>query len=422
MAKPRRLLDDCFLADRDRLKHEEALQLIAERVKRVAEPETLPLTDALGRIAAEDIAAPRDVPDFTNAAVDGYALAHASLEQGVTRLKVTSRIAAGGTIAMSLQPGEAARIFTGAAMPEGSDSCVMQEDVQKDGEWIIVPPGLKKGANCRKAGEDLKRGENVVKGGMRFRPQDIAALASVGIDSLACYERLKVGLLSTGDEVVRPGRALKRGQVYDSNHFMLRGLVAASGAEALDLGVAPDEAQAVETLIRQAADRCHVIISTGGASRGEADHIVGAILSLGALHAWQLAVKPGRPLAMGQIGDTAFLGLPGNPVAVFVTYLLYVQPVLARLQGATWRAPQRYPVRAGFSLKKKAGRREFWRGWIEAGEDGPRLRKFARDGSGLISGLRQATGLIEAAEEVTEVREGDFIDFIPFGAFGIDPP
>ena len=422
MNKARRLMDDCFLHDKDRLKHADALNLITERVDVVAEVRSTALAEAHGCTVAETVVAPRDVPDFANAAVDGYAFAHASLGPGETKLKVGLRIAAGDPAGAVLGPKEAARIFTGAPMPVGSDSCVMQEDVRFDGDCIAVPPGLKYGANCRRAGEDLKKGEIVVRRGDRLRPQEIAAIASTGRAEIDCFERLRVGLLSTGNELVRPGAELRRGEVYDSNHVMLRGLIAASGAEAVDFGIAPDDPIAVERLVGQAAEQCHAIVTTGGASRGDADHIVSTIMKMGVLHAWQLAVKPGRPLAMGQIGDKVFLGLPGNPVAVFVTYLLYVQPVLARLQGMTWREPQRYAVAAGFTVKKKkAGRREFWRGWIETGESGARVNKFARDGSGLISGLREATGLIEAAEEVSEIREGDLVDFIPFSEFGILP-
>jgi molybdopterin molybdotransferase len=422
MNKARRLMDDCFLHDKDRLKHADALKLIAERVNVAVEVRSTALAEAHGRVIAETVAAPRDVPDFANAAVDGYAFAHASLGPGETKLKVGLRIAAGAPASTVLGPKEAARIFTGAPMPGGSDTCVMQEDVMIEGEIITVPPGLKYGVNCRHAGEDLKRGEIVVRRGDRLRPQEIAAIASTGRAEIDCFERLRVGLLSTGNELVRPGAELRHGQVYDSNHSMLRGLIAASGAEAIDFGIAPDNPISVERLVAQAAEQCHVIVTTGGASRGDADHIVSTIMKMGVLHAWQLAVKPGRPLAMGQIGDKVFLGLPGNPVAVFVTYLLYVQPVLARLQGMNWREPQRYAVSAGFTVnKKKTGRREFWRGWIETGENGTEAKKFARDGSGLISGLREATGLIEAREEMSEVREGDSIDFIPFTEFGILP-
>ena len=231
---------------------------------------------------------------------------------------------------------------------------------------------------------------------------------------------LKVALISTGDEIVRPGNVLGDGQVYDSNHHLLRGLLQTVGAEPVDYGVIADRREAVEAAVTRAATECDVILTTGGASRGEADFIVETIQKLGSLHAWQLAVKPGRPLAMGQVGDCVFFGLPGNPVAAFVTFLLYAQPMFARLQGAGWQPPQRYPLPAGFAIpKKKTDRREFWRGWIDNTTDGPVLRKFDRDGSGLISGLREATGLIEVVEAVSAVAEGDLLNFVPFSEFGI---
>jgi molybdopterin molybdotransferase len=234
------------------------------------------------------------------------------------------------------------------------------------------------------------------------------------------YAPLKVALISTGDEIVRPGKLLADGQVYDSNHHLLRGLLHTVGAQAVDYGVVADRREDVESAVARAAAECDVILTTGGASRGEADFVVETMQKLGSLHAWQLAVKPGRPLAMGQIDDTVFFGLPGNPVAAFVTFLLYAQPMFARLQGAAWFPPQRYPLPAGFEIrKKKIDRREFWRGWIEETESGPALRKFSRDGSGLISGLRQAAGLIEVREEVSCVKEGDQLGFIPFSEFGL---
>jgi molybdopterin molybdotransferase len=421
--KARRLVDDCFLNDGERLTHEEAIALIRERVSAVADVESVALMEASERVLAEDRSAPRDVPAFANAAVDGYAFAHASLGRGQTRLEVVARAAAGQEAKRALRPGEAIRIFTGAALPEGADSCVMQEDVEVEGRDIIVPHGIKPGANRRKAGEDMKAGEVIAKRGMRLRPQDIAALAAAGVEDVKCFAPLTVGLISTGNELVRPGAAQGPVQVYDSNHFMLRALLKRMGARTQDFGIIGDEAAAVEKAIAEAAERCDLVFSTGGASRGEADHVIKAIQEKGVVHGWQLAVKPGRPLGIGQIGDAVFLALPGNPVAVFVTFLLYGLPVLARLQGMNWRAPQRYGLKAGFSLpQKKQGRREFWRGWIEETAEGQRLKKFARDGSGLISGLRQATGLIEVPEAVTEVRDGDMLDFLPFTEFGIDPP
>jgi molybdopterin molybdotransferase len=225
----RRLLDDCFLHDRDRLRHADALKLLDERLEPVAGIEDVALTEALGRVLAEDIAAPRPIPAFTNSAVDGYAFAHASLGSDTTRLRLTGRAAAGHATPRPLGPGEAARIFTGAVMPEGADSCIMQEDVEVTGEFVVLPPGLKAGANTRKAGEDLQAGETAARTGARLRPQELAAIASTGRDRIRCYRRLRIALISTGDEIVRPGAALAHGQVYDSNHALLLGLSAHRG-------------------------------------------------------------------------------------------------------------------------------------------------------------------------------------------------
>ncbi len=417
----RKLLDDCFLHDKDRMRHDDAVALILERLPAVAAVETVPLASAHGRVLAQAVASPRNIPAFNNAAVDGYALAGSSLNAGGdTRLDVVMRVAAGHVPEAALQPGQAARIFTGAVMPEGADTCVMQEDATLDGNAVVIPAGLKPGANTRHAGEDVKAGQVILQPGERLRPQDIAAIASTGQGSVEVYVPLKVALISTGDEIVRPGNVLGDGQVYDSNHHLLRGLLQTVGAEPVDYGVIADRREAVEAAVTRAATECDVILTTGGASRGEADFIVETIQKLGSLHAWQLAVKPGRPLAMGQVGDCVFFGLPGNPVAAFVTFLLYAQPMFARLQGAGWQPPQRYPLPAGFAIpKKKTDRREFWRGWIDNTTDGPVLRKFDRDGSGLISGLREATGLIEVVEAVSAVAEGDLLNFVPFSEFGI---
>ncbi len=420
MSAKRRLLDDCFLHDRDRLRHDEAVALILERLSPVTEPEAVAVNAALGRILAEPVVAPRNVPAFTNSAVDGYAVAHDGLGPGESRLPVTMRITAGHTPQTPLRPGAAARIFTGAAMPEGADTCIMQEDVTVSGDDIVIPSGVKKGANTRAAGEDVKAGDEVVGAGTRLRPQEMAAIASTGKESIACARRLRVALVSSGDEVVRPGTPLKSGQIYDSNHALLSGLMAAAGAEVLDVGILPDDREAVRKAIADAASRADVILSTGGASRGEADYMVETIQQMGSLHAWQIAVKPGRPLAMGQVGNTVFFALPGNPVAAFITVLLYVQPMFARLQGAIWHPPRRFSVPAGFSIpNKKAERREFWRGWLEVKDGRQVAMKFPRDGSGLISGLTRAEGLIEVTEEVTRVAEGDLVAFIPFGEFGL---
>ncbi|MEZ5811087.1 MAG: molybdopterin molybdotransferase MoeA [Rhizobiaceae bacterium] len=421
----KKLLDDCFLHDKDRLRHDECLALILERLAPVVAAEQVAVARAGGRVLANPIAAPRDVPLHTNSAVDGYAFAQASLEaSGDTVLPVVSRIPAGSRFNGNVGKGQAARIFTGAALPDGVDTVVMQEDceVSPDGRHVTIPQGTRRGANIRRAGEDLREGDTVLEPGRFLQPQDVAAIASLGMALVDVFRPVRVALVSSGDELVQPGAPIRHGQVYDSNRAMLAALAASLPVTVTDLGALADDAGAVSAALAEAAAGHDLIITSGGASRGEEDHIVETIGRLGKRHLWQIAIKPGRPMAMGQIGDCAVIGLPGNPVAAFVCFLLYVRPAVVALGGGHWRQPQRYPVPAGFSVpKKKPDRREFWRGWLETGEDGvPVARKFPRDGSGLISGLRLATGLIEIGEDVTAVDEGDMVNYIPFGELGIN--
>jgi molybdopterin molybdotransferase len=263
-------------------------------------------------------------------------------------------------------------------------------------------------------------GATLLQTGAVLRPQELAALASIGKAEIACFARLKVAIVSTGDEVVRAGASFAEGQVYDANAPMLAALIASAGALPTDLGVLPDKRQEVERRLAEAARNFDAVVLSGGASRGEEDHVVAALDALGKRHLWQLAIKPGRPMSFGQIGDCVVLGLPGNPVAVFVCFLLYVWPLLRHLGGAEWPEPRRYRLPALFAFPgRKTGRREFWRGMLKETPHGLAVDKFARDGSGLISGLRAADGLIDIPEEVAEVRPGDMVAFIPFAEFGI---
>jgi molybdopterin molybdotransferase len=419
-----KLVDDCFFHDKDRIPHDEALTILRSRVRPVVGVEDVSLNGAAGRYLAGAILAPRPIPAHDNAAVDGYAFAHVAYDQQAgTRFKVAGQAAAGHPLQSIPPPDSAVRIFTGAVMPNGFDTVAMQEDVciERRGEerWALIPPGLKRHANRRLAGEDSEPGAVLVAAGTRLRPQDVASAAACGVAYLPCHAPLKVAILSTGDEILRPGDPFVPGKVYDANAPMLEGLIACVGADPVNLGVLPDQADRVREALADAASYYNVLIVSGGASQGAEDHVVKSIDALGKRHLWQIAIKPGRPMSFGQIGDCVILGLPGNPVAVFVCFLLYVRPVLTSLAGGKWPEPVRYPLPAAFTQKKRAGRREFWRARLTSKDGLLSVAKFPRDGSGLISSLREADGLVEVAEEVTDIKEGDVVAFIPFAEFGL---
>ena len=418
-----KLIDDCFRTDpRDakRLTHDRTLEIIRDRIGVVVAPEMLRLPAVLGRIAARDITAGVAVPRHTNSAVDGYAFAHEryAAEAG-SRFMIGGRIAAGDRAAEA-DARHALRVFTGAIVPEPFDTVAMQEDCEPDEGSVFVPAGLKRGANVRQAGEDVAAGETVVRRGEVIRAPEIAALASLGVEAVDVFRPARVGVIATGNEVRRGGE-LAHGQVYDVNTPLLSALLSVSGVHVEDLGVWPDRRDEVVRRLAAARDEgFDLLITSGGASQGEEDHISHALEELGSRHFWQIAVKPGRPLMLGQIGDTAVVGLPGNPVAVFVCCLMYVMPMVRQLSGTVWREPRRYPLPAAFSVSnRKLGRREFWRGTMRQTADGAVVDKFPRDGSGLISGLRAANGLIDVREDVPGVEVGQTVDFIPFSEFGI---
>ena len=420
-----KLIDDCFVLDKDRLPHLEALSILKSRVRPVVTAEDVSLSEALGRFLAAPIIAPRAIPAHDNAAVDGYAFAYAGYDKDKgARFKVVGQAAAGHPFGMTPPSGSAVRIFTGAVMPQGLDTVAMQEDVrlEQSGEeiWALVPPGLKQGANRRLAGEDATKGAVLAEPGMKLRPQEIAAAAATGIDRVSCYAPLKVAVFSTGDEIIRPGESFAPGKVYDANAPMLEALLRATGVTAVNLGVLPDKAEEVKAALSAASRVYDAIVLSGGASQGAEDHVVRSLDALGKRHLWQIAIKPGRPMSFGQIGDCVVLGLPGNPVAVFVCFVIYVRPVLTRLAGGVWPEPRRFPIPAAFSQGKKVGRREFWRArLVQTSDGGLRAAKFPRDGSGLITSLREADGLIEVPEDVEEVRQGDLVSFIPFSELGL---
>ncbi|MEM9678642.1 MAG: gephyrin-like molybdotransferase Glp [Pseudomonadota bacterium] len=424
-------INDCFLHDKDRLRHDEAIALLAERLPQIAETQTIALSKAAGRVLAQNIVAPHAVPLHTNAAVDGYAFAHKDLSANA--LPISQRIAAGQLTPSALEPGTAARIFTGAVMPSGAETVAMQEDCTIIGEAVQLPTALKAGANCRLAGEDLAHGETVLEAGTVLKASHIAAAASVGAGQLTAYRPLKVALFSNGDELRNPEAKAKAqiqpGEVFDTNGPMLRAAMADLPVTIISQEVIGDTLHATRTALSQASQEADVIITSGGASRGEEDHMLTALETLGKRHLWQLAIKPGRPMMMGQLRrevsnlpapsssqDCLYFGLPGNPVAAFVCFLLYLRPALLKLAGGSFRREPRFTVTSGFDIRsKKPDRREFLRARLVEQPDGTLVaEKFDRDGSGLISSLRMSDGLVEIEEHVTSLRKGDPVRFLPF--------
>lgn len=407
------LTDDCFAFGGKLMPIEEAVARIAERFPVISGAETVPLAQADGRIAAEDVFAAHALPPFANSAVDGYAVRHADLADGAeTVLPVTGRLPAGAA-ADGDWPGGAIRIFTGAPMPPGADTVFMQEDVRREGEHVALPPGLKPGANARAAGEDLERGVLAIPAGRRLRPQDLALAAATGHASLAVRRRLRVALFSTGDELAEPGAALRPGAIHDSNRVLLASLLTRFGCAVSDLGILRDDAASLPGHLARAAQNHDLILTSGGVSTGEEDHVKAAVEARGRLVLWRLAVKPGRPVAAGLIDGTAFVGLPGNPVAVYVTLLFVVRPLLAALNGARYEPPQAYPVRSGFSYRKKQGRREFVRVTLTQTADGLTAKKFPRDGAGVLTSLTGSDGLVELPDDALGVAPGDALAFYP---------
>lgn len=406
-----RLTDEC-LATGGSLSLEDAAALISARVPVVAGIETVPLSEADGRIAAGDVAAAIRLPPHDNSAVDGYAVRHADLGAGETVLGLAGRIAAGDAPGPGDTAGRAVRIFTGAPMPPGMDTVFMQESVRRDGDRVVLPPGAAPGAHRRRAGEDAGAGEVIVRAGTRLRPQHLALAAATGHDRIAVRRPLRVALFSTGNELAEPGAVLAPGRVYDSNRPLLAALLRRAGADLRDGGILGDSAGLVARRLAEACGEADLVVTSGGVSAGDEDHVAGAIAREGELAFWRLAVKPGRPVAMGLIGGTPVMGLPGNPVAAYVTYAFVAAPLLARLAGAEWRPPLSLPLRAAFAYRRKPGRREFLRVSLRPGEGGEAgLVKFPREGSALLSSLTGSDGLAELPEDLAEVAPGRWLRF-----------
>jgi len=389
-----------------------ALDQVFAQLPKITETESLPLAQASGRVLADDCVSAIDVPGHDNSAMDGYALSAADLEAN-SSLKIVQRIAA-GEVGGRLNPGEAARIFTGAPIPPGADAVVMQENCAVAGDELSVLKKVRSGENLRKAGGDVQSGALVLPRGHRLRPQDIGLLASIGLETVCVRRRLKVSLLTTGNELVQPGTELKAGQIYNSNYYTLYSLLQGLQVEVLDGGIVEDDFEGTRRALLRAAEQSDCVITTGGVSVGEEDHVKAAVEKEGVLQLWKLAIKPGKPLACGKIAGTQFFGLPGNPVSAFVTFVLVVRPSLLGMLGCKGSAANSFNVAAGFSAPESGQRQEYLRCQLGPDDDGmSSLQPLGNQSSGVAASLSQADGLA-VVPAYTAVSHGDMLEFIPF--------
>jgi molybdopterin molybdotransferase len=404
------LSDDCFAFGGRLIPLDETNRLLRETYSPVASTVSVGLAEASGRVLAEDLLAPISVPPYANSAVDGYAVHFDDLspsEESV--LTLHGRAAAGHPMQTPLPRGRAARVFTGAMMPEGPDTVLMQEDCISTATEVRIRPGIKRGANRRLAGEDVMAGAVVLRAGRRLGPPEIGLAASLGLTTLPMRARLRAALFSTGDEIAEPGTALLPGQIYDSNRAMVASLLRRAGLAVTDGGILPDRPDRLRPALLAASGSHDLIITSGGVSTGEEDHLRDAIEQLGTLSFWRVGIKPGRPVAVGTIGGTPLVGLPGNPVAAMVAYMAIARPLIAVLGAETYRDVPRFTVTSGFAYRKKRDRREFVRVRLEAGV----AYRFLREGAGILTSLTESDALAELPEAMTNLEPGQPVNCLP---------
>ncbi len=380
-------------------------------------PELSPVRRCLGRVTAEDIRSSMDVPPTDNSAVDGYAVGSGDiLATGSRELAVVAELPAGAVFPGVLQPGQALRIMTGAPMPAGADTVYPQEIVERRGPRAVVPP-IAKGANVRQRGEDVKAGAVVLPAGTVLRPQELGVAASLGLAQLLVRQRPRVAVLSTGDEVAEPGGERKSGQIYDSNRFALRGLVEAAGGQVTDHGIVPDLFDELHARLRAAAASADIVLTSGGVSVGDYDLVKAVLQKAGSIDFWQVAMQPGRPLAVGRIGASHFFGLPGNPVACMLAFHLFVRPALWKMAGRRELFGPRFHAVAVERMRKKAGRREFKRGVLRYTGERWEVRTTGPQGSGILTSMTQANCFIAVEDERGDVAPGETVWVEPFNTF-----
>lgn len=402
--------------DSSSLSVSEAQKRIIDSVRIIRGREKVALRSALGRILAADVLSPVDVPQGTNSAMDGYAIAANDLPaEGTRELRITGTSWAGRPYTGTVSNGECVRIFTGAIMPAGTDTVVMQERTQRNGDRLTIDNATRPGDNVRAAGEDIQRGSTVLNAGTRLQPADLGLLSSLGMAEIVVNRRLRVAFFSTGDELRSLGESLEPGMIYDSNRYTLHGMLSRLGCELIDMGVVGDTPEATHEAFNAAADCADVLITSGGVSVGEADYVKSTLEELGQVGFWKVAMKPGRPLAFGSIGDAVFFGLPGNPVSVMVTFYQFVQPALRQMMGENIIRPITVRAVCQSKLKKRPGRFEFQRGVLSQDENGQlAVQKTGAQGSGILTSMSHANCFILLPVEATTVEPGDSVDVQPF--------
>ena len=415
-------INDCYSPAQQLQTAETVWQRMQALASTQVKSQTLPLEQCMNRRLAEALTTPYDSPRFDNAAVDGYAFNYDDLVQqpDATLPLMATEANAGGSEKLSLKQGYCMRVLTGAQMPKGSNTVVMQEDAHLTNDSVTFPSHYKAYSNWRPQGEDVKAGEVIINQGQLIRPQDIGLAAAVGQAQLRVYNKVRVALFSTGNEVYELGQELPEDGIYDVNRYLLKALLTSLHCEVTDLGILADDLSTIRTALDSASQDHQLIITSGGASTGSHDHIATVLKDLGEVHAWRLAIKPGRPLAFGQLGPALFLGLPGNPVAANVCTLMFGQPLIRALSGGGWHRPKSYPQKLGFDVNKKVGRREWLRVFQEQQPNGDYvLQRSASHGSGILTSMTRADGLVEVDEASGNLPAGSLVDFIPFTSFGM---
>lgn len=415
-------VNDCYSPAQQLQTAETVWQRMQALASTQVKSQTLPLEQCMNRRLAEALTTPYDSPRFDNAAVDGYAFNCNDLIQqpDATLPLMATEANAGGSEKLSLKQGYCMRVLTGAQMPKGANTVVMQEDVHLTNDSVTFPSHYKAHSNWRPQGEDVKVGEVIINQGQLIRPQDIGLAAAVGQAQLRVYNKVRVALFSTGNEVYELGQELPEDGIYDVNRYLLKALLTSLHCEVTDLGILADDFSTIRTALDSASQDHQLIITSGGASTGSHDHIANVLKDLGEVHAWRLAIKPGRPLAFGQLGPALFLGLPGNPVAANVCTLMFGQPLIRALSGGGWHRPKSYPQKLGFDVNKKVGRREWLRVFQEQQPNGDYvLQRSASHGSGILTSMTRADGLVEVDEASGNIPAGSLVDFIPFTSFGM---